>query len=49
MDKYFDMETISKFVGFTKEETGEKIKEKIKSSMADKQKKMDEAKKKDIK
>ena len=49
MNKYFDMATISKMVGFTKPENETDIKNKIKSSMADKQKKMDEAKKKDVK
>ena len=47
MDRYFDMETISKFVGFSNEEPADTIRATIKSSMSERQKKIDEAKKKD--
>ena len=49
MNKYFDMETISKMVGFSKTENEYNVKEKIKSSISEKQKKMNDAKKKDTK
>ena len=47
MNKYFDVETISKLVGFSKTESEDNIKGKIKSSISEKQKQMDESKKKD--
>jgi hypothetical protein len=47
MDKYFDMATISTMVGFSKTETDTTIKQKIKTAISEKQKKMDEAANKD--
>ena len=47
MNTYFDMETISKLVGFSNTETESNIKEKIKLATSTVQKKFDDARKKD--
>ena len=47
MDKYFDMITISKMVGFSKEETVSNVKTKIKTSLANAKEKITKAQEKD--
>ncbi len=47
MNKYFDTETISKFVGFSKTEKEDNIKNEIKSAISEKQKEIAETKKKE--
>ena len=47
MNKYFDTETISKFVGFSKTEKEDNIKNEIKSAISEKQKEIAETKKRD--
>ncbi len=49
MDKYFDMITISKMVGYSKEETVSNIKTKIKTSLANAKEKITQAQEKDKK
>ena len=48
MYKYLNKETISMMLGFANDESVENIKAKIKSSMTEKQKEIDEAQKKDV-